>query len=59
MSHTKLESWASNIGYVVEKDEFGEYLWSKEGGSLNKCRTAGEIVDRILEDIRSSYQGER
>jgi len=54
-----LESWASNIGYVVEKDEFGEYLWSKEGGSLNKCRTAGEIVDRILEDIRSSYQGER
>ena len=58
MSHTKLESWASNIGYVVEKDD-GEYLWSKEGGPLNKCRTAGEVVDHILEDIRLSYQGER
>jgi hypothetical protein len=55
----KLESWASNIGYVVEKDDSGDYVWSKEGGSLNKCHTAGEVVDRILEDIRSSYQGER
>ncbi len=59
MPYKNIESWASSIGYVVE-DNFDGYVWYKEGSvTQKKCRSADEVMDQILEDIRSNYQGER
>ncbi len=59
MPYKNIESWASRIGYVVEGED-GDYIWHKENSiSHKRCSTIGEVIDQILEEIRSSYQGER
>jgi hypothetical protein len=52
-----IESWASNLGCIVESDSEG-YVWYKENGSKYAyCKTVQDVIDQILSDIRSSYEG--
>lgn len=62
-----IESWASRLGYIVEKTRDG-YLVEKsyEGYVLHKqsriswfsVETASQVVDSILADIKTQYEGE-
>lgn len=56
---TTIESWASNIGYVVESDSSGEkYTWYKENiQEFRTCRSIGEVIEAILDEIRHGYEG--
>ena len=52
------ESWASSLGYVIEKtprSEGTKYDWWKRDDSsvVGSCATLQETVDEIVEDIRS------
>lgn len=54
-----IESWASNIGYVVEYNE-SEYIWFKESKiEFHKCKTIDELIDQILNEIKNSYIGQK
>lgn len=51
-----IESWASSIGYIVEKTESG-LVWYKEHTMLfNKCSSVPEVVEAILSEIRESFE---
>lgn len=53
-----IESWASRLGYIVERTD-GGYLWHLENEpSVGELPTAGEVVEAILDRIRSEYGGE-
>jgi hypothetical protein len=53
-----IESWASNLGYIVESDSDG-YVWYKENNfRASRCATVFEAIDQILSEIRSGYEGE-
>lgn len=53
-----IESWASSVGYVVEKDLRLGYVWHREDEISSKnCPTVGEVMEAVLEDIRRSYEG--
>jgi hypothetical protein len=55
-----IESWASSVGYVVEKDERLGYVWHRENEiSSRSCPTVSEVMDAVLEEIRRSYRGEK
>lgn len=56
-----IESWASSLGYVVEKKETGEgYTWHSEKTEIFKeCSSVSETIEQILDEIRSSYEGEK
>ena len=58
---TTIESWASNIGYVVESDSSGEkYTWYRESTQEFKiCRTIGEVIEAVLDEVRRGYEGEK
>jgi hypothetical protein len=52
-----LESWASRLGYIVERTDSG-WVWHRENGSVSKeVSTANEVIDAILGEIRSEYEG--
>ncbi len=54
-----IESWASNLGYVVEKKEYN-YEWFKENEfRTNTAKTTQEVIDGIIFEIVSSYKGEK
>jgi hypothetical protein len=56
--HT-VESWASRLGYVIEKAEDGssKCVWHKEVNlKFNHCNSVEEAVDQIIEDIRKSLE---
>lgn len=56
--HT-IESWASNIGYVVENNE-SKYIWFKENKiEFKECDTISELIEQILNDIKISYVGQK
>jgi len=51
-----IESWASNIGYVVEKTDSG-LVWYKEHYTrFRRCSSVDEAVDQILHEIRESLK---
>jgi len=51
---TTIESWASSIGYVVEKNDVG-FVWYKENTLLfHRCSSAEEAAEQILSEIRNS-----
>ena len=52
-----LESWASRLGYIVEKTESG-WVWHRENGPLQELSTSKEVVDAILSVLRSEYEGD-
>jgi hypothetical protein len=53
-----IESWASNLGYIVESDSDG-YVWYKENNAKYAyCKTVQDVIDQILLDIKSGYEGE-
>lgn len=56
-----IESWASNVGYVVERDDQStKYVWYKERQQeFRTCHTVGEVIEAILDEIRLSYEGEK
>lgn len=55
-----IESWASSVGYVVERDDRLGYVWHRENEVSSKnCPTVAEVIDAILDEIRRSYQGEK
>lgn len=56
-----IESWASNIGYVVEKKEGDQgYIWHNAStNEFKECINVSDIIDQILDEIRSSYEGEK
>lgn len=52
------ESWASSLGYVIEKTPRSEgtrYDWWKRDDSsfVGSCATLQETIDEIVENIRS------
>lgn len=56
--YNSLESWASRLGYVVEKTESG-YLWhSFDEPGQKACDSPSGVVEAILGMIRSEYEGE-
>lgn len=54
-----IESWASSLGYVVErKNDF--YEWHKEDEFFYKVSSCvEELMKDILEEISNSYKGEK
>lgn len=54
-----IESWASNLGYVVEKKEtYDGYIWYKENDlNFNYSKDSSDTIDQILEEIRKKYVG--
>lgn len=55
-----IESWASSVGYVVEKDDRLGYVWHRENEVANRsCSTVAEVMEAVLDDIKRSYQGEK
>ena len=52
-----IQSWASQIGYVVE-DAKSKYVWFKENKiEFHECNTVDELIDQILNEIKNSYVG--
>lgn len=52
-----IESWATSIGYLVEKDDHG-YIWYREHDlEPRRCSTVGDVMREILEDLKNSYKG--
>lgn len=55
-----IESWASNLGYIVEvninQDE-ESFVWYKENTlKFSRAKTRQEVIEKILEEIKSSYE---
>lgn len=56
-SYSTIESWASRLGYIVERTEDG-YLWHLENEpSLGTLPTASDVVEAVLARIREEYEG--
>lgn len=52
-----IEGWASRLGYVVEKNESGGYVWFKESEiKFTNCETIEELIDQILAEIKISFK---
>jgi len=52
-----IESWASSLGYIVERTSEG-FVWHlEEEPPVNKCATVAEVLEAILGRIRSAYEG--
>lgn len=55
-----IESWASSLGYVVEKDDRLGYVWHRENEvGIKSCPTVSEVMEAVLDEIKRSYQGEK
>lgn len=54
--YRNLESWASRLGYIVERTESG-WIWHRENDPFRHLPTAMEVVDAILSEIKSEYKG--
>lgn len=55
--YNSIESWASRLGYVVERCE-GGYVWHpSDDHSVRFCTTSREVVEKILESLRGEYGG--
>lgn len=52
-----LESWASRLGYIVERTENG-WLWHRENDPMQELPTSKEVVEAILLALKSEYGGE-
>lgn len=53
-----IESWASSLGYVVNKKTNG-YEWFKEDGPYKSSACIEDLIKDILKDIENAYKGER
>jgi hypothetical protein len=52
-----LESWASRLGYIVERTDSG-WVWHRENGPASReVSSEREVIDAILGEIRSEYEG--
>lgn len=57
-NYATIESWASRLGYIVEHTPCG-YVWHRENeGVRGTVASPREVVEAILEDLRSEYGGE-
>lgn len=56
-SYQTLESWASRLGYIVERTENG-WLCYRENDPIQEFSTAKEVIEAILLSIRLEYGGE-
>lgn len=55
--YTTVETWASRLGFIVERSNDG-YVWhSSDDSSLNFCDNAGEVVEKIIQRIREEWGG--
>lgn len=51
-----IESWASSIGYIVEKTE-SAFVWYKENTLVfHRCSSSDDAVEQILSEIKSSLE---
>ena len=58
LPYINIESWASRIGYIVEKSEDGRYAWHREGAlEFHDCFSVEDVIEQILAEIKSSYIG--
>jgi hypothetical protein len=49
-----IESWASSIGYIVERTESG-LVWYRENAlNFRTCSSVSDVVESILTEIRES-----
>jgi hypothetical protein len=56
--YNTVESWASRLGFVVEKAQDG-YIWhASDETALNFCPSAEEVVEKVLRRIREDWGGE-
>jgi hypothetical protein len=56
-SYRTLESWASRLGYIVERTESG-WVWHRENGPASmEVSSAREVIDAILGEIGAEYEG--
>ena len=51
-----IESWASAIGYVVEKTDCGLVLYKEHCTRFYRFSSVDEVVDHILSEIRDSLK---
>lgn len=56
--YTTIESWASRLGYIVERTDCG-YVWHAYDDPVTEtCASATEVVNIILDRVRAEYGGE-
>jgi hypothetical protein len=51
-----IESWASSIGYVVERTERGVFWYKEHYTRFYRCSSVDEAADQILSEIRESLK---
>jgi hypothetical protein len=52
-----IESWASNLGYIVESDSDAYVCYKENDAVYVHCKTVRDVIEQILSEIRSSYEG--
>lgn len=57
-TYNSLESWASRLGYIVERTDCGWAWHAFDEPATETCGGAHEVVEKILDSIRSEYGGE-
>lgn len=57
-NYLSLESWASRLGYIVERTDCGWAWHAFDEPATETCAGAREVVEKILDRIRSEYGGE-
>lgn len=53
-----IESWASRLGYIVERTACGWAWHAFDEPAVETCASANEVVELILDRIRGEYGGE-
>ena len=54
-----IESWASSVGYVVEPGAEGYFWYSENSLECNRCESVSDVIEQIIYDIKSSYEGDQ
>lgn len=55
--YSTIESWASRLGYVVERTSCG-YVWHRENERANgTLATVEDVIEAILGDLKAEYGG--
>lgn len=57
-----IESWASNLGYIVEQTRENDnivFVWHEEQkGPFKKAYSIEQVMNDILSEIKSAYRGD-
>ena len=50
-----IESWASSVGYIVEKVSDGYVWYPSDQQEYKNCATISDVIEDILSEVRLSY----